>query len=250
MIYLLLPAYNEEKAIGELIERVINLKKSSDLYFSILVVDDGSTDNTVSTLKYFKKDIPLEIISHKENKGLGEALKSGILYLLPRLKDDDIVVTMDADNTHDPSLISVMVDQIFKGYDVIIASRFNEGGKEIGVPDIRKSFSKGAKLIFTFLFPISNVRDYTSGYRAYKSTILKKLFDRYGNDIIEESGFVCMVELLLKLKKLGARMDEVPLVLRYDFKKGKTKMKIVRTIFRYFYIIFIFKLRSLKTFLC
>ncbi len=242
MIYLLLPAYNEEKSIGGLIERVINLKKNSNLCFSILAVDDGSTDDTAKTLNYFKNDIPIEIISHKENKGLGEALKYGILYLLPKLNDNDIVVTMDADNTHDPSLIPIMVDKICKGYDVIIASRFKEGGKEIGVPDIRKFFSKSAKLIFTLLFPISNVRDYTSGYRAYKYTILKKSFDKYGSDLIEESGFVCMVELLLKLRKFGAIMNEVPLILRYDFKKGKSKMKVIRTILRYFYIISLFKL--------
>ena len=64
MIHLLLPAYNEEEAIGKLIESVINLKKSSGLSLSVLVVDDGSTDNTAKTLDNFKKDISIEVISH------------------------------------------------------------------------------------------------------------------------------------------------------------------------------------------
>jgi len=242
MIYILLPAYNEEKAIGKLIERVINLGKNSNLCLSILVVDDGSIDNTARALDNFKKDIHIEVISHRENKGLGKALKSGLLFLLTKLGDDDIVITMDSDNTHDPSLIPMMADEIYKGYDVVIASRFKEGGKEIGVPYTRKLFSKSAKLIFNALFSISNVRDYTSGYRAFKATVLKKAFEKYGDNLIEESGFVCMVELLLKLRRLGAIMNEVPLVLRYDYKKGKSKMKIVSTILRYLYIITKFRL--------
>ena len=237
MIYLLLPAYNEEKALGKLIESVIDLKKSSGLSISILAVDDGSIDNTYKTLSFYKKDIPLEIISHDKNKGLGEALKSGITTLLPKLNNDDIVVTMDADNTHDSFLIPAMIDKIAEGYDVIIASRFKQGGKEIGVPYLRRFFSKGARFIFTFLFPISNVTDYTSGYRAFKAPVLKKALEKYQNNLIEEKGFVCMVELLLKLRRIGAKMTEVPLTLRYDLKEGKSKMKIVKTVLRYLYLI-------------
>jgi len=242
MIHLLLPAYNEEEAIGKLIESVINLKKSSGLSLSVLVVDDGSTDNTAKTLDNFKKDISIEVISHEKNKGLGEALKSGILFLLTKLGDDDIVVTMDSDNTHDPSLIPLMANEINKGYDAVIGSRFLEGGKEIGVPNLRKFLSRCAKIIFSLLFHTQNISDYTSGYRAFKAAAIKKAFDKYKTNLIEESGFTATVELLLKLRSIGARMSEVPLVLRYDFKKGKSKLKIVRTVFRYLYIIVKFSL--------
>lgn len=212
MIHLILPAYNEEKAIGKLIERVSNLNKKSSTGISVLVVNDGSTDNTVSSLDCFKKKISIEIISREKNGGLGQALKTGILYLLPKLNNDDILITMDADNTHDPFLIPLMLDKISEGYEVIIASRFKSGSKEIGVPFTRRFFSKSAKFIFTFLFPISDVKDYTSGYRAFKVSFLKKAVEKYQNSLIKEKGVVCMVELLLKLRVLDAKMTPLDMI--------------------------------------
>ena len=194
MIHLLLPAYNEEEAIGKLMESVVTLKKSSGLSLSVLVVDDGSTDNTTRVIENFKKDISIEVISHEKNKGLGEALKSGILFLITKLADEDIIVTMDSDNTHDPSLIPLMANEIYKGYDIVIASRFLEGGKEIGVPGIRKFLSRSAKMIFNILFHTRNVTDYTSGYRAFKAAVIKRAFDKYKSNLIEESGFTVTVE--------------------------------------------------------
>jgi dolichol-phosphate mannosyltransferase len=80
---------------------------------------------------------------------------------------------------------------------------------------------------------MKGVRDYTCGYRAYRASTIKDAVTRYGDRLIEESGFSCMVELLLKLRRLGIRCYEVPLVLRYDQKGGVSKMRVIRTIRRY-----------------
>jgi dolichol-phosphate mannosyltransferase len=79
-------------------------------------------------------------------------------------------------------------------------------------------------------FPTRGVRDFTSGYRAYRAGMLARAFDAYGEQFVAESGFACMVDILLKLRELGAVMSELPLILRYDFKYGISKMLVFRTI--------------------
>jgi len=74
------------------------------------------------------------------------------------------------------------------------------------------------------------VRDFTSGYRAYRAGVVRQAFETYGGEFVAESGFSCMVDILLKLRRLGAIITEVPLVLRYDMKYGVSKMLVIRTI--------------------
>jgi dolichol-phosphate mannosyltransferase len=144
---------------------------------------------------------------------------------------------MDADNTHSPALIPVMLENIKNGKDVVIASRYEEGGEEIGLSYSRRLFSAGASFLLKLFFAIPGVKDYTCGYRAYSGRVIKKAFDVYGGSFIEESGFTCMAEVIIKLNLLGCEISEVPLVLRYDLKKGRSKMKVLKTIRRYFILI-------------
>ena len=83
--------------------------------------------------------------------------------------------------------------------------------------------------MFRSLFPTRGVRDFTSGYRAYRAGVVKQAFDTYGAEFVAETGFSCMVDILLKLRKLDAIISEVPLILRYDLKFGVSKMVVVRT---------------------
>jgi dolichol-phosphate mannosyltransferase len=118
---------------------------------------------------------------------------------------------------------------IEEGNDVVIASRFAPGGRSIGVPWTRALLSRGASVLFRVVHPIRGVRDYTCGYRAYRAGLLRQAFARWGRDFISEPGFTCMVDILLKLHRLGAVATEAPLVLRYERKPGKSKMDVKRT---------------------
>jgi dolichol-phosphate mannosyltransferase len=201
--------------------------------YEVIVVNDGSTDQTLEIAEREKSAMPLLVVDHGRNRGLGEALKSGIVTASGHAEDQDVIVTMDADNTHPPDLISSMVMKVADGYDVVIASRYQNGAQEVGLGLYRKGLSRGASLLLRTLFPMKGVRDYTCGYRAYRASTIKDAVTRYGDRLIEESGFSCMVELLLKLRRLGIRCYEVPLVLRYDQKGGVSKMRVIRTIRRY-----------------
>ena len=85
-------------------------------------------------------------------------------------------------------------------------------------------------MLFTLLFPTRGVHDYTSGYRAYRDSVIRAAFAEYGDDFVGETGFSCMADVLLKLRKQGALFGEAPLRLRYDQKGGDSKMRVFRTI--------------------
>jgi dolichol-phosphate mannosyltransferase len=142
----------------------------------------------------------------------------------------EVIVTMDADETHDPELIPGMVRCVAAGFDVVIASRYVKGSRVEGVPYFRRFLSAGAALLFRMLFPIRGVRDYTSGFRAFKAESLKAALTANRRQLVEERGFQFSAGLLLGLRRLNFRYREVPIILRYDWKRSTSKMNVFRTI--------------------
>jgi dolichol-phosphate mannosyltransferase len=238
MYYILLPAYNEERDIGPLLQRICEAMGSMHFdQYKVLVVNDGSTDATLSVVGGCQDTMPIEILDHGINKGLGQAMLTGLSRAAELVEDEDVLITMDADNTHDPQLIGAMVGKIRAGANVVIASRYEQGGEEVGLSRLRSFLSRGASTLLKIFFPINGAKDYTCGFRAYRGVELKRAFQVYGSRFVEERGFTCMAEILIKLRAVGVRVAEVPLVLRYDLKSGRSKMKVLRTIMRYFVMI-------------
>jgi dolichol-phosphate mannosyltransferase len=167
------------------------------------------------------------------NLGLGRAVQSGLRAALEAAERDDVVVVMDADDTHDPALIPLLQAEILKGADVAICSRFVDGGDDTTAPLFRRMLSRGAAALFRRTLDLDGVRDFTSGFRAYRATLLRRATAHWGERLVEEQGFACMVELLLKLRHCDPVIAEVPLPLRYDRKQGASKLKLPRTIGQY-----------------
>jgi dolichol-phosphate mannosyltransferase len=236
MIYIIIPAYNEQNDIKKLMDQIVSTEFRTD--FKLIAIDDGSTDKTFDLLAEYRSALPLEVIRHKSNLGLGMALKDGINYIFGSLVPSDIVVTLDADSTHDPALIPAIADQICENHDIVIASRFCDGGEQIGVPLYRKCLSEAARLLLNSVWPNVNIHDYTSGYRGYSGKILLSLHKEYGDDFLESRGFSATVELLLKAISISTNVFEIPLILRYDNKTGTSKMRMFETVIGYFITIF------------
>ncbi|PIU26698.1 MAG: hypothetical protein COT10_07340 [Candidatus Aquicultor secundus] len=159
--------------------------------------------------------------------------------------DGDIIITLDGDATHDPVYMPPMIERIRQGNDIVIASRFAPGGVERGLSSFRKFLSRGSGTLLTAFFPTKGLRDYTCGYRAFRAEIIKQGFSKFGDGFIQETGFSVTPEILLKLRSLGAKIDEVGFMLKYDQKVGKSKIKVSRTIIQYLKMIIKFKLRGL-----
>ena len=229
-----LPAYNEAADLPILLERMVQVLNNAALNYRIVVVDDGSIDETAGLVRNAALRYPVELIQHPMNFGLGAALRTG---LGANHEDGDVLVVMDADNSHDPQLIIPMLQRIDDGYDVVIASRFQNGGQMIGVPWHRVLLSQLASWALRSIFRLPGVKDYSSGFRAYRVSALSRMRGIYGNEIVTENDFACMLELLVRLGHSGAKITEIPLVLRYDLKNSASKMRIFRTIRRYFVVL-------------
>ena len=232
-LHIVLPAYNEEESIGKLLDRIKYYLLDSDIdNYEVIVVDDGSTDRTPDILKEYEKQMPLKIVQHIKNQGLGPTIRDGLLYAANVAESNDIVITMDADDTHTPGLIYRMVNTMREGYDVVIASRYQSGSRVYGLSLYREFLSLIASYIFRIFLPIKGVRDFTCGYRAYRAHVLQDAFKEYGDKFIDQQGFQAMVDIILRLRKMNVIFGEVPFILRYDMKQGTSKMNVKSTILK------------------
>lgn len=234
MITVMYPAWNEADVIAGALRDLDVMVVSSGLPVRALLVDDGSTDATVAVATAAaaatQAPIPLTVLSHATNKGLGAGLRTGIYWALDNASDDDILVVLDADGTHPPSLIPGMIARITAGDDVVIASRYRPGATVTGVPFYRRILSDGGRFLFKVAFPIRGVRDYTCGFRAYRIAALRRARIAYGDELADARGFEASADLLIRLRTVGIKASEVPLQLDYTSRIGQSKMKVAKTI--------------------
>ena len=229
--HVVLPAYNEEGSLPSLLRRLAGAATAERIV--VWVVDDGSVDRTAEIVEAGMPGLDVRSLRHPKNLGLGQAVQTGIRAVLDAADPDDYVVVMDADDTHDPALIARLHRGIDDGADVVICSRFVAGGDDSTAPPFRRLLSRSAAITFQRALRLEGVQDFTSGFRAYRVSLLARAAKHWGERLIEEQGFACMVELLLKLRHCNPVVTEVPLVLQYDRKQGVSKLKLRRTIGQY-----------------
>jgi dolichol-phosphate mannosyltransferase len=226
MILVLLPAYNEEKSLPALLPKLKSVLDNVEGGYRIVVCNDGSRDQTGELLAEYARKMPIEILHHKINRGLGETIRDLFEYAAAHTRAADIVVRLDCDDTHEPEVIPRMVEKIRSGCDVVIASRFEPGGGQQGLDAYRTLISRAANVFMKIFFPIKGLKEYSCGFRAYRAEIIQQAVSFYGNNFIQLKGlgFTCTLEKLIKLDLLGAKFGEVPFELRYDQKVSESKM--------------------------
>ena len=211
-ICVIIPALNESQNIGFVVEEV---KKALPLS-TVLVIDDGSDDNT----SVIAKEFGALVIRLGSNLGIGAAVQTGFKYA--QANNFDIAVQLDADGQHDPFYIKELVKPILeKKADVAIGSRFIENNgyrstfsRRIGI----KWFSTLTKLLMK-----KKILDCTSGFRAYNQRAIHFLYDRYPDDYPEP-------ESLFMLDKNGFGISEVPVVMR-ERKGGISSINSLKSIY-------------------
>lgn len=248
MIYVFLPAYNEAQALPRLVKKFDEEFKKAKLAYRIVVLDDGSSDGTASSAMDLARIYPLELLKHEVNRGLGQTMADGLRHVANISSADDLMVTMDCDDTHEPRYMHDAFNKLAQGYDLVILSRYQKGGGEEGLSAFRSILSRGAGLALKLFFPIKGVKEYSCGYRVCRASILKKAFEVFGDQLVRlpNMGFVVTPELLIKFRMLGARIAEVPFVLSYGQKAGPSKNRPLKTIKGYFFLVLYFWGRKAK----
>lgn len=228
--FIVLPCYNEENNVKPLVSAV-DLALRQHILYQIIAVNDGSTDHTGEALRRLSQKYPLRLLEHRTNKGLAAALKTGLNEAIRCSSFDDLIVTMDSDNTHEPRQIRDLMSAAREA-DIVVGSRYVTNGKQFGVPLYRMMASKATNFIFRRILRLP-INDVTSGYRCFKASVLKRLNEISKHDFIESDGFEVSLEILAKVFWCNATLKEVPITLDYYKKKGKSKMKMLPTVKRY-----------------
>ncbi len=192
-----IPALNEEKTIADIVSKA---KRFVDI---VIVVDDGSSDNTAATAER----CGALVIRHERTMGYGAALRSALKKALEL--NVDIAVTLDADGQHDPSEIPKVIKPIIEGKaDMVIGSRFLSRRSIEEIPIGRKIGIQLINLIFKLWARNFDVSDTQSGFRAYSRRILPYI-------IPEVDGMGASLEILFKACKRSIRIMEVPIFCKY-----------------------------------
>jgi len=232
MIYFLIPVFNEEANLESLYKTLTQSLPGREKFF--LFVDDCSVDNSVSMLKDLFRAIPqFEVLTKTVNAGPGHSFNMGFEWILSHSENSahDLVITMEADNTSDIKILSDMIAISGMGYDLVLASVYAQGGGFGSTSLFRKLISFFANILLRFAFGIK-VLTLSSFYRVYHLTLLSEIKKKHST-IIEEPGFISMVEILIKAIRLDAKIIEVPVRLFAERRKGKSKMKIANTFLSY-----------------
>jgi len=239
MIYVVLPAYNEELALPPLLGRIAKTCEELGAKYECVVVDDGSSDRTPEVVEELSRSYPIHSIRHKMNRGLGETARDGFEYVAEVGGPDDVLIRMDCDDTHDPKYFKSMIDKLNEGHEVVTTSRYSPGGGQEGVNLYRRFMSRGANTLMKIVFPIRGIWEYSCGYRAYRVSFIKDAMDLFGNSFLDLKGmgFTGTVEKMIKARIMRANAAQVPFVLRYDMKQGGSKVVTSLTTLGYFVLI-------------
>lgn len=220
---IIIPTYNEVKTIQKTLEKTFDVIKTvKGWQISILIVDDTSPDKTYELVeKLQKKYKQLYLVLNKQKAGLGGAYLKGMEYAFTKLKAN-VVFEFDADLSHDPTKIPLMLEEIDKGADMVLGSRYMPGG---GIPQDwglhRKFLSVVGNLVIATVLTDFRIKDWTGGFRAIRKPVYEAVVTEMKSERF--SGYTFQIGFLHKAVRKNFTIVEIPF--RFvDRTEGESKL--------------------------
>ena len=214
---LCLPTYDERENLESMVEALAEMRTKAPIDGDVLVIDDSSPDGTGAIADRLAADHPWLHVLHRAHKeGLGRAYLAGFRWALER--DYAYILEMDCDFSHDPMAVPSLLDAAIAGADLVLGSRYVEGG---GVTDwglSRKIISAGGCLYARTILGL-RVRDLTGGFKCFRRHVL----ERTPLDDVDAQGYMFQIEMTYRAIREGFRVEEVPITFA-DRKLGGSKM--------------------------
>lgn len=220
---IIVPTHNEAANICELLDQLDARVPDAD----VVVVDDDSSDSTRAIVRERIDDTGrLRLIERPDKRGLGDAYREAFRLALD--EHYDAVVQIDADLSHDPAALPIMLAVADQGIPVVIGSRYIPGGTVTGWPHRRTWLSRWANRYVAVMLGLA-INDATAGYRVYRVEALRTI----GLDDLQASGYGFQVEMTYRAVRAGLGVVEIPIAFR-DRVAGQSKMdgRVVLEAFR------------------
>ena len=212
-ISIIIPTYNEKENIAKLVPDIESVLAGNGIDGEIIIIDDNSPDGTGQLAEELnKKYHNIKTIHRQKKEGVGSARRLGF-----SIASNEIIISMEGDNTHKAEYIPRFLDEINKGADLVIGSRYLPESKIINWPLKRRIISKVANFIARFFAGV-RLTDVTNGYRAFRKSMYSKI-------TVDSTGYPFNMEFACEAHSLGFKIVEIPIIFK-DREKGKTKMKV------------------------
>ena len=210
---IIVPTHDEAANVGTILNRLDAEVPTAD----VLVVDDASTDGTRGIVAARAASTPrLRLVERDVKAGLGDAYL--FAFRLALAEGYDAVVEIDADLSHDPAMLPMMIEVASRGIDLVIGSRYVPGGSVIGWPRRRTWLSRWGNRYAAIALGLA-VNDATAGYRVYRTDALRQI----GLDGVQADGYGFQIEMTYRTVRAGLSVVEIPIAFR-DRVAGDSKM--------------------------
>jgi len=202
----IIPVYNKADLLPSTLIDIDKYLRSVDFEYEILVINDGSIDNTAEIVHKFEPLIQkLRFINNNTHRGIGYVVRQGMQEAVGKLR-----LLMDADNSininHFSQMIPYFENQTTK-YDIVIGSRFIQGSKLIPFPPFYNRLLNNIENAFTRIFLLPNIRDARCGLRCFSHSAAKEIFN-----ITKINRFTTDIETLVIGYKIGYKIKEIPII--------------------------------------
>jgi len=214
---IVLPTYNERENLPHALNRIREVADGRSIQLHTLIVDDNSPDGTGRLADQLAEEYPdVSVLHRSEKEGLGKAYIAGFRHAMEQ--GADLLFEMDADLSHDATYLPDFLRLIEQGADVVLGSRYVQGGGVENWPLSRKVISRGGSLYSRIILGLP-YHDLTGGYKCFRRQVLETL----NLDAIGASGYGFQIEMTYRAHKAGFKIKELPIIF-VDRQVGQSKM--------------------------